>query len=206
MLILIGTFNSPYTRKVRLALLECMIPHEFVIDLPRDVGSKIALFNPLRRVPVLVLENGTCVFDSPVITDYIDGVVGGKLIPLDLHSRMLVKRWEAIADGIMDSAVQVRIELERSVESQDYNLINKYNYSIYLALYFVNSELQNKKFCHGDSISLADLALVSAMIYLDLRQPNRNWRIQYENIYRWFEGISVYDSVQKSLVENKIDV
>lgn len=203
MFTLIGTYNSPYTRKARLALLETKTSHEFVIDLPRDANSKIASFNPLRRVPVLILEDGTCIFDSTVITEYIDGLAGGKLIPADVHNRMLVKRWEAIADGIMDSAVQVRIETDRVVELQDLQLIDKYNYSISLVLSFVDKELKSKQFCHGNVISLADLALISALIYLDLRQPNRKWRSQYDNLKRWFENICQFESVQESMLETK---
>lgn len=116
MLTLIGTLNSPYTRKARLMLLESNIPHHFIIDLPRDANTKIVQYNPLKRIPVLILEDKTSVFDSPVITDYIDNISGDKLIPKDTHNRMLVKRWEAIADGIMDAAVQIRMERDRKVE------------------------------------------------------------------------------------------
>ena len=200
MLTLMGTLNSPYTRKVRLMLLENNILHKFVIDLPRDVDSKIAKFNPLKRIPVLILEDGTCIFDSPVVTDYIDSISESDLIPKDIFNRMLVKRWEAIADGIMDAAVQIRIERDRKIEQQDQLLIDKYNDAISLALSFLDHELHSKTFCHGSSITLADLALISAIIYLDLRQPERNWRKQYSHLKSWYDYIYSRDSIQDSLL------
>ena len=201
MLTLIGTLNSPYTRKTRLMLLENKIPHKFIIDLPRDTNSQIIKYNPLKRIPVLMLEDGACVFDSPVITEYIDGMSGGNLIPNDVHERMIVKRWEAIVDGIMDAAVQVRMERERKIEQQDQPLIDKNNNAISLALRFINNELETKEFCYKNQLTLADLALVSVMIYLDLRQPERNWRKEYPHLNTWFEKVYQRESVQFSLAE-----
>ena len=109
---LLGSDTSPYTRKARLVLLEKGLPHAYVVAPPREPGSPVPQHNPLGRVPTLLLDDGTAVFDSPVICEYLDTLNDRPILiprsdPLD---RMRVRRWEALADGIMDSAVVVRLE------------------------------------------------------------------------------------------------
>ena len=115
---LLGTNTSPYVRKARLVLLEKNIPHEYLVDPPREPGSQVARVNPLGRIPALILDDETCVFDSPVIAEYADTLNDTPvLIPrTNALARMRVKRWEALADGIMDSAVAVRTESVRPAE------------------------------------------------------------------------------------------
>ena len=198
---LLGTFNSPYVRKVRLVLLEKKIPHEYLVDAPREPGSQVARANPLGRIPALILDDETCVFDSPVIADYVDTLNDTPiLIPrTSALARMRVKRWEALADGIMDSAVVVRTESMRPVANQQADTISLHNNSITRALSFASEQLGQKEWCEGSSISLADLALVSALIYLNLRQPERDWRGQHPNLAKWFARISERASVRTAL-------
>jgi len=200
---LLGTNTSPYVRKVRLALLEKNIPHDYLIDAPRDPGSQAARANPLGRIPALILEDETCVYDSPVIAEYIDTLNDMPiLIPRNnALERMRVKRWEALADGIMDSAVVVRTESIRPGEKQDPDIIVRHNNSISRALEHASEELGQNEWCEGKFITLGDLALVSALIYLDMRQPERGWRSLHPNLATWYERISKRDSVRTSLAE-----
>lgn len=195
---LIGSNLSPYARKVRLVLLEKNIPHEWIIDSPREKDTKVPQFNPLGRIPALVLDDRSCIFDSPVIAEYVDSLNDSPiLIPRhDPHARMMVKRWEALADGIMDSAVLVRQETMREAAKQDAAVIERYNAAVGRSLDFVAAELGNNCWCYENSISLADLALVSALIYLDLRQPERDWRKQHLNLAQFFERMSSRQSVK----------
>ncbi|MEQ1525445.1 MAG: glutathione S-transferase N-terminal domain-containing protein [Gallionella sp.] len=200
---LLGTHTSPYARKVRLVLLEKNIPHTYLIDPPREPGSQVARANPLARIPALILDDDTCVFDSPVIAEYLDTLNDTPiLIPRnDALARMRVKRWEALADGIMDSAVVVRTENIRPAEKQDADTISRHNNAITHALEFIAHQLGSSEWCEGASITLGDLALVSALIYLDLRQAKRNWRGQHSNLAAWFAKMSVRTSVRTSLAE-----
>lgn len=195
---LLGTNTSPYVRKVRLVLLEKNIPHTYLIDAPREPGSQVARANPLARIPALILNDETCVFDSPVIAEYLDTLNDTPiLIPSnDALARMRVKRWEALADGIMDSAVVARNESIRSAEKQDADIINRHNNAITQALEFIADQLGQAEWCEGTSISLGDLALVSALIYLDLRQTDRNWRKLHPNLAQWFEKMNGRTSVR----------
>ena len=194
---LLGTQTSPYVRKARLVLLEKNIAHEYVIDPPSEPGSLVARVNPLGRIPALILDDGFCVFDSSVIADYADTLNDSPiLIPRDdVLARLRVKRWEALADGIMDSAIVVRNEVLRPADQQSAALLDLHNTAVSHALEYVSGLLGERLWCEGDNITLADLALVSALNYLDLRQAERDWRTKHANLATWFDRISQRASV-----------
>jgi glutathione S-transferase len=194
---LLGSNTSPYVRKVRLALLEKNIPHEYVVDPPTEPGSLVLQVNPLGRIPALILDDGFCIFDSPVITEYVDTLNDAPiLIPRDdPAAKLRVKRWEALADGIMDSAVVVRNEVLRPAEKQQASTIEMHNTAISKALQYASGLLGEKRWCEGDALTLADLALVSALLYLDLRFAERDWRGAHPNLKSWFEHTSARRSV-----------
>ncbi len=198
---LLGTDTSPYVRKVRLVLLEKNIAHDYLVDAPREPGSMVARVNPLGRIPALILDDETCVFDSPVIAEYLDTLNDTPvLIPRDdALARMRVKRWEALADGIMDSAVAVRNERIRPEEKQEPNNIALHNNAISRALAHAAGLLGEREWCEGTALTLADLAMASALVYLNLRQPERDWRSTHPNLAAWFERMAARPSVRATL-------
>jgi glutathione S-transferase len=143
--------------------------------------------NPLGRVPALLLDDGSVVFDSPVICEYLDALNDRPvLIPrADPVARMRVRRWEALADGIMDSAVAVRVESMRPADRQDPAVLALHGNAITRALAHAAGALAGRSWCEGDGLTLADLALLSALLYLDLRQPDRDWRAAHPGLGAW---------------------
>lgn len=200
---LLGTNTSPYVRKVRLVLLEKNIPHTYIVDAPNDPGSQVARVNPLGRIPALIMDSETCVYDSTVIAEYVDTLNDTPvLIPRhDALLRMRVKRWEALADGIMDSAILVRNERTRPAEKQEADNITHHSVTIGHALTHAATQLGKNEWCEGNSITLADLALSSALVYLDLRLPELNWRAQHADLAAWFARMSDRPSMRTSLEE-----
>jgi glutathione S-transferase len=200
---LLGTNTSPYVRKVRLVMLEKNIAHDYLIDAPREPGSQVARANPLGRIPALILDDEACVYDSPVIAEYADTLNDTPiLIPrANALERMRVKRWEALADGIMDSALVVRTESLRPADKQEADILTRHNSAITRAINHAAEQLGHREWCEGSSITLADLALVSALIYLDLRQPKRDWRVVHPNLAAWFARVSQRASVRATLAE-----
>lgn len=200
---LIGSTTSPYVRKARLVLMEKNIPHTFVINSPHEPDNKVSQFNPLGRIPALILDDGTCIFDSPVIAEYADTLNDTPiLIPRnDALARMRVRRSEALADGIMDSAVVVRMERIRPDAKQEQANIDLHNGAITRTLEHIAGQLGQKEWCIGDNITLADLALVAALAYLDLRLPERDWRGTHPNLAAWFKRIGTRASVKASMAE-----
>lgn len=200
---LIGSTTSPYVRKARLVLLEKNIPHTFVINSPHEPNNTVSQFNPLGRIPALILDDGTCVFDSTVIAEYADTLNDTPiLIPRnDALARMHVRRGEALANGIMDSAIVVRMERIRPQDKQEQANIDLHYSAITRTLDHIAGQLGQREWCIGDNISLADLALVAALVYLDLRQPERDWRKAHPNLAAWFNRLGTRPSVKAAQAE-----
>ena len=107
---LIGSLTSPYVRKVRVVMAEKKLDYQWVVE---DVWASDAMlkFNPLGKVPCLVMEGGEAVFDSRVIVEYVDTLSPvGKLIPPSGRERVEVRTWEALADGLCDALLLARME------------------------------------------------------------------------------------------------
>ena len=198
---LLGSNTSPYVRKVRLMLLEKNIPHTYIVDSPSEPNSQVTRVNPLGRIPALILDSETCVFDSTVITEYVDTLNDTPILIPRQHAleRMHVRRWEALADGIMDSAVVVRMEGLRPADRQEANTMATHNAAITRALVFAEEHLGGNDWCEGKTITLADLALTSALVYLELRQPERDWRLPHPGLAAWFARMNSRPSVTTAL-------
>jgi glutathione S-transferase len=181
---LIGSLTSPFVRKVRIVASEKHIDLEFVVDIPWNPDTKVGDFNPLGKVPVLVLDDGATLFDSRVIVEYLDTVTPvSRLIPEGNRQRIAVKRWEALADGITDSAALIFIErAQRAPEHQSQAWIVRQEQSVFRGLEAMSEELGEKKWCTGDLMNLADIAAGCALGYLDFRFPEIKWREAHPNL------------------------
>lgn len=181
---LIGSLTSPFVRKVRIVANEKHIELEFVVDIPWSPDTKVSEFNPLGKVPVLVLDDGATLFDSRVIVEYLDTVTPvSRLIPEGNRQRIAVKRWEALADGITDSAALIFIErAQRAAEHQSREWIVRQEQSVFRGLEAMSEELGEKKWCTGDLMNLADIAAGCALGYLDFRFPEIKWREAHPNL------------------------
>ena len=137
---LIGTLPSPYVRKVRIVLAEKKIDYDFEIDAPMSPDSKVALVNPLGKIPVLILDDGTPLFDSRVIVEYIDKVSpNNKLLPTPNRERTEVNRWEALGDGLLDAATSVVYESRRPKKEQSAAWITRQREKVVRTLAFMNA-------------------------------------------------------------------
>ena len=182
---LIGTPTSPYTRKARVVLAEKRIDYEFVVDVPYEANSRVPALNPLGKVPVLVLDDDTTLFDSRVIVEYVDHASPvARLIPEDTRARIQVRRWEALADGCTDAIVAIAIERRRPEAMQSRDHIARQQAKIDRALQAMADELGGKPWCSGDFFNLSDVAAGCCLGYLDLRLPDVPWRKSYANLAR----------------------
>jgi glutathione S-transferase len=196
---LYATLTSPYGRKARVMLAEKRIDYELVATDVNDPNTELLKYNPLGKVPCLVLDDGTAIFDSPVIMDYLDSVTPvGHLIPESARPRMQTKRWEALADGILDAAVAIVLEKRRPPETQSTEWIAKQSGKIERALKTMSLELGDSAWCTGNAFSLGDVVTGCALFYLDFRFPDVSWRADYPNLSRLAEKLSKRTSFKNS--------
>ncbi len=180
---LVGSLTSPIVRKVRIVLSDKRIVYNFDVDIPWNVGSHVIDYNPLGKVPVLVLDDGTTLYDSRVIVDYLDSANPlSRLIPEFNRERSMVKRWEALADGICDAAATIFLERKRPDTLQNLEWIARQQQKITLGLEAAARELGDKKWCEGNVYTLADIALCCALGYLSFRFPEIEWRNTSPNL------------------------
>lgn len=187
---LIGSLTSPYVRKVRIVLAEKKIECDFVIDSPWNPDSQVTHFNPLGKIPVLVLDDATPLFDSRVIVEYIDNVTpNNKLLPAPNRERTEVKRWEALADGICDAAATAFLEAKRPKKEQSAEQISRQRGKIVQALAFMAEQLGEQPYCMGNHFSLADIAVGTALGYLAFRFPDIDWSEAHPNLAKLNEKL-----------------
>jgi len=197
---LIASLTSPYARKVRIALAEKKIEYELVAAAPFAADSTVPSFNPLGKVPVLVLDDGTNLFDSRVIVEYLDTVSPvSRLIPEPSRQRIVVKRWEALADGICDAASTIVLEGRRPAKVQSKDWIDRQRLKIDRGVAELAAELGERPWCNGEAYSLADIATGCALGYLDFRHPGIDWHEQYPNLVKLAEKLAKRSSFADSL-------
>jgi len=181
---LIGSLTSPYVRKVRIVFLEKKVDVDLELENVWAADTKIALNNPLGKVPCLILDDGEAIYDSRVIAEYVDTLSPvGKLIPAGSRERATVKTWEALADGVDDAGILARLEVTlRPTEQQSSEWLERQMGKIDAALAQMSRELGDNAWCHGNQMTLADIAVVCALGYMLFRFPNVTWQAQYPNL------------------------
>ena len=193
MLKLIGATTSPYVRKVRIVMAEKKLEYTFVEENVWAVDTTITHSNPLGKVPCLILDAGEALFDSRVIVEYLDILSPvGKMIPASGRERAEVKTWEALADGLLDASILARLEATwagRTEEQRSLKWIDRQLAKVGDSLKAMSVGLGDKPFCSGIHMSLADIAVGSALGYLDFRFPEIQWRVNYPNLAKLQEKL-----------------
>jgi glutathione S-transferase len=192
---LIASTTSPYARKVRIVMAEKRIECQLELVDPWSPDSRIQDFNPLGKVPCLIMEDGGAVFDSGAIVEYLDMLTPvGHLIPSNGRERVEVRTWEALADGLLDAAILVRLEMQRPPQLQSPAWIERQMSKVLAALRSCSNGLGERPWCNGQSYTLADIALGCALGWLHLRFPSIEWRTLHPNLARQYEKLSVRPS------------
>ena len=154
---LIAAPTSPFARKVRIALAEKKIEYQLVDMSPWEPVNPVQQLNPLGKLPVLSLDDGTQLYDSRVIVEYLDTVSPvSRLIPEPSRQRIAVKRWEALADGMCDAAATIVLETRRPATQQSPEWIDRQRQKITAGLAELARELEEKAWCNGEAYTLAE--------------------------------------------------
>ncbi len=191
---LIGSLASPYVRKVRVVMAEKKLDYQFVTEDVWAANTTIASANPLGKVPCLVMEGGEAVFDSRVIVEYLDTLSPvGKLIPPSGRERAEVKTWEALADGLVDAAILARLEATwpgRAQGERSQAWIDRHMAKVDTALQAMGRGLGDKPYCSGIHLSLSDIAVGCALLWLEFRFPQVGWRAAHPNLDKLVDKLS----------------
>ena len=194
--------TSPYSRKVRLVIAEKKLDDQLegiLINPFNHDNPDFTAANPLGKIPVLVLDSGKTIFDSPVICHYLDQLSDTpQLIPQDTIQTFDVLCWEALADGLIDAAYNIVMERKRAKEEQSALSLNNWSSEILRTLEYIETHFSEL----GDNTTLAHLALASAIGYLDFRLPEMLYESTCPqvtvcpNVLDWYEAFKTRPAMQ----------
>ena len=124
---LVGSYTSPYVRKISIVMLEKGITFEFVNDMPYEAQNKVTQYNPLGKVPALVTDDGEVWFDSPIIVQYLELLdIAPALLPREPLASLKIRQIEALADGIIDAGlVSVREQARPPAQQSETELLRQ---------------------------------------------------------------------------------
>jgi len=188
---LLGGTISPYTRKVRIVLAEKKIDCDFEAVDVAPPENPVNPHNPLGKVPTLLMDDGTALFDSRVIVEFLDSASPiARLIPDDNRERVAVRRWEALADGCLDAGLLVRYEAIRPKKEQSAAWSGKQTGKLQRGLAMIAAELADRPYCHGERYTLADIAVGCCLGWVDFRRPAAiDYRAAYPNLARFYDRL-----------------
>jgi len=183
------TPTSPYARKVRVVAAEKGLGDRLELvacDLQAPDEEFLAA-NPAGKVPTLLGDAGQAIYDSPVICEWLDSVIGGpQLIPESGPDRWAVRRGEALADAIMDDAVTLMLERRRPEGQRNNALEQARTAAIGRCLDALEREIP----AWPQLTTLAHIGAGCALGYLDLRLPDLDWRAGRLRLSEWFGDFS----------------
>ena len=185
------TLTSPFARKARILVEEGGIPCELIVANPWENDPRILKANPLRKIPVLLLDIGSVLIDSRVICEYLnDNFCEGRFLPKEIQERSEILSLSALADGITDAAAGLVMakKVDSQFKSESWSEWQKEK--AVKALSYFNNNLGKLPAPPGEHFSsLAEISLACALGYLDFRSI-LDWRIENTQLAGWFEQVS----------------
>jgi glutathione S-transferase len=190
---------SPFVRKVMVVALETGLSEriERVASAvsPVKPNEDIARENPLIKVPSLTLDDGTVLYDSPVICEYLDTLHdAAKLFPPIGPARWTALRQQALADGLMEAAILMRYENLRPEEMRWKDWVDSQMRRVRGALSALELEIAAGGL--GAPLTIGHVTVGCALGYLDFRFAKEEWRMRHRLLAAWFEEFAKRKSMQ----------
>jgi glutathione S-transferase len=192
---------SPFVRKVRVFVretgLDKNVEEVATAVSPVTESPALAKANPLVKIPALILDDGTALFDSPVICEYLDTLHSGrKLFPAAGPSRWSALRLQATGDGILDAGVLCRYEMAvRPKEFQWAGWVAGQKTKWHGGLDFLEREAGA---LDGES-TIGSITVACALGWLDFRYGDDNWRTGRPQLTAWYEKFSTRPSMKATM-------
>jgi len=184
---------SPFARKCRVIAHELRLKLE-VVDIAARDDEGFRAINPLKKIPALVLDDGSALFDSPVICEYLNEFGGGKFFPGKTVWQQNSGRWkalglQALGDGIMDAAVACRYEITQPEARRNPDHVARYMATVKAGV----AALERMSFTEPPTIG--EITVGCALGYLDFRYADLGWRDSHPKLAAWYAKFSQYPSM-----------
>jgi glutathione S-transferase len=191
---------SPFARKARIVAREAGLtrrPDEIETAVsPVTPNADLAGANPLVKIPALILDDGSTLYDSRVIAEYLDSLGSARLFPASGAERWNALRLQALCDGILDAAVLTRYETAvRPQPLQWKDWIAGQRRKIDGGL----GALEREHGAWNDRFGIGQIAAACVLGYLDFRYPDIDWRAAHPGLKGWFARVSERSSVRETM-------
>lgn len=201
---LFAALASPFVRKVRIFAMECGLDDRIELHVlataPHQPDAGLAAANPVKKIPTLVTDDGAVIYDSGVITDYLNAESGHRLVPESGAARWTAKRQEALADGLLDAAVLCRYEtFVRPEDKQWDGWIDAQMGKIDGALDQMSAEVAGLGDPAAAETGLGAIGFGCALGYLDFRFPDRDWRGGRGALADWYAAYARRPAMQATV-------
>jgi glutathione S-transferase len=178
--------RSPFVRKVtivahELGLSDRIATVRTVVAAPIP-NPELMKENPQSRLPTLRLADGTAVYDSRVICEYLDAIGGNKLFPAELPERLTALRRQALADGMLDTMLMWRGEQLRPSERRSHKHIDAWRLKTVMSVDALEDEAEALA---ASRFSIGHIAIGVALGYIDFRFPELGWRGGRPKLAAW---------------------
>jgi glutathione S-transferase len=197
---LIGSPTSPYVRKVRVYIKETGTRCDFVpVDAWQPDAALLAMA-PLGKVPVLVRDDGSALFDSLLVLEYLDHArpEAQRLLPTAGEGRWEVLRWHALAHGLIDATVFRLLDLRRPEPLRSAQVRAREEVRIARTLDSLEKSIAERQWACLDRLTLADVVLGVALQYIDFRYPH-DWRGKRPALAGWLARVGSRSSFTDTL-------
>ena len=191
---LVGSKTSPYVRKCRVILAERALPFEFIEESAWTADTTVPRYNPLNKVPALVLDDGESIYDSRAICEYLDAISGGGLLPPEPAARALVRRYEALGDGLADAGITAFLERKREAARQDPAWIARQLDKVKAAVAAIEAGLGSREYLGGARPNMGDIACACGIFWSEFRMPELGVRQANPRIKAWAERMEARPS------------
>jgi glutathione S-transferase len=181
--------SSPYARKLRIAiqllgLADRVKTRDADVNDPAD---PLRRDNPLGKVPALLLENGSGLYDSPVILEYLDHLAGGgRIIPREPEARFTALTLQALCDGALDASLLVLCEgWYRTPEQRVARWLDRHAGKVERAL----ATLEAAPPALSGTPNVGQIALACLLGYRDFRFDG-TWRETHPRLHAWHDAFA----------------
>ncbi|KAK4892248.1 hypothetical protein LTR27_009257 [Elasticomyces elasticus] len=189
---LISASPSPYARKVRIALAEKGIPFELQTEVPWDQTTVTPQYNPLEKLPVLILDDKTAIYESHYILEWLEAKhPEPALLPFDIDDRLFAKKVEVVCDGMCDAMVIAFFERMREPEKQSEPWKARQMRKVEGGLRQLNTWVEERQgqYLIGDRLTIADLAIAAFLGWFAIRWSEHPWQTTYPSLRKYWEGL-----------------
>ncbi len=193
MMILRSAPASPFGRKVRLAIALLGLDNDVKIEAAdtSDVNDSVRKQNPLGKIPVLIAEDGTAYYDSPVILEYLDHRAGGgKIVPRDATARLAALRLQALCDGILDASILIIYETRwRKAEAHEPNWVEHQAGKVARGLHALEAAPPPLDPSPQALPHVGQITLACTLGYRDFRFGG-SWRSEHPRLVAWLDNFA----------------